>query len=83
MTFDTIRLILILIKINTEINIYDFKVIIYPDRSQLILKDIDSYMATEILYKDIPDCFNCRVLLFDIDLDQKIILIKSEVLKYE
>jgi hypothetical protein len=75
MTFETIRLLLILIGVATESDIDDYKVFIYS------LDPLD--ISKTMIYKDIPDCFNCKVHAFDIDLDKKIMFIKSEVIKHE
>ena len=74
MTFETIRLLLILISVATESDIDDYKVIIYS------LEPL--HVSKTMVYKNIPDCFNCIVHGFEIDLDNKIILIRSEVVKH-
>lgn len=75
MTFETIRLLLILIGVETDSNIYDYKVLIYT------LEPL--HISKTMVYKDIPDRFNCKVHAFDIDVDKKIIFIRSEVVKDE
>ena len=74
MTFETIRLLLILTGVAADIEIDDFKVIIYS------LEPLD--ISKTMVYGEIPDCFNCEVHAFDIDLDRKIIFIRSEVAKH-
>lgn len=74
MTFETIRLLLILIGVATESDIDDYKVRFYS------LDPLD--ISKTMVYGEIPDCFNCIVHAFDIDLDRKIIIIKSEVVKH-
>ena len=71
MTFETIRVIISVLIIANECDLYDYKVIIYSLEPLRI--------AEPIAYKDIPDCFNCKVHAFDFDLDKKIIFIRSEV----
>ena len=71
MTFETIRLILIFVGVATESDIDDYNVIIYS------LEPLQ--MSKTMVYKDIPDYFNCKVHAFDIDLDKKIVFIRSEV----
>lgn len=71
MTFETIRLILIFLEMTTESDIDDYKVLIYS------LDPLD--ISKTMIYKNIPDCFNCKVHAFDIDLDKKILFIRSEV----
>lgn len=73
MTFETIRLIVSVLIIANERDLYDYQVVIYSQNPQSKVKTI--------LYKNIPDCFNCIVHGFEIDLDNKIILIRSEVVK--
>lgn len=74
MTFETIRLLLILIGVAIESDIDDYKVLIYS---------IDPlHICKTMVYGDIPDCFNCKVHAFDIDLDKKIIFIRSEVVNH-
>ena len=75
MTFETIRLLLILIGVATESDIDDYKVLIYSLEPLRISKTM--------VYKNMPDYFNCKVHAFDIDLDKKIIFIKSEVVKHD
>lgn len=75
MTFETIRLILIMMEIGVEVGFDDYKVVIYS------LEPL--HMSKTMVYGDIPDCFNCKVHAFDIDFDKKIIFIKSEVINYE
>lgn len=74
MTFETIRLIVSVLIIANECDLYDYKVIIYSTGPLRISKPM--------LYKDIPDCFNCKVHAFDFDLDKKIIFIRSEVVEH-
>ena len=71
MTFEMIRIILMVIEVDMESGIDDFKVIMFSSDPL--------YMSKAMLYKDIPECFNCKVHGFDIDLDNKIIFIKSEL----
>ena len=73
MTFDTVRLLLILIGVATDCDIDDYTVYIYS---------LEPLRSKTMVYKDIPDCFNCKVYAFDIDLDKKIIFIRSEVVKH-
>lgn len=75
MTFETIRLILIMMEIGVESNFDDYKVVIYS------LEPL--HISKTMVYGDIPDCFNCKVHAFDIDLDKKIIFIRSEVVKHD
>lgn len=75
MTFETIRLILIFVEVATETDISDYKVLFYSIEPL--------FMGKAFIYKDIPDCFNCNVHGFDIDLDKKIIFIKSKGVKNE
>lgn len=74
MTFETIRLILIFVEMAMETDIDDYKVLIYS------LEPL--HISKTMVYKDIPECFNCKVHAFDIDVDKKIIFIKSEVVKH-
>lgn len=74
MTFETIRLILIFVEMATESDMDDYKVLIYS------LEPL--HISKTMVYKNIPDCFNCKVHAFDIDLDKKIIFIKSEVAQH-
>lgn len=71
MTFETIRLILIMMEIGVESNFDDYKVVIYS------LEPL--YMSKTMVYGNIPDCFNCKVHAFDIDLDKKMIFIRSDI----
>ena len=75
MTFEIIRLILIMMEIGLESNFDDYKVVIYS------LEPL--HISKTMVYGEIPDCFNCKVHAFDIDLDKKIIFIRSEVVKHE
>ena len=75
MTFETIRLILIFVEMATEIDISDYRCIFYSFNPDNIFKAVE--------YRDIPDCFNCKVKAFEIDLDAKIMYIKSEVVKHD
>lgn len=75
MTFEIIRLILIMMEIGVESNFDDYKVVIYS------LEPL--HISKTMVYGDIPDCFNCKVHAFDIDLDKKIIFIRSEVVKHD
>lgn len=75
MTFETIKLILIMIEMATECDIDDYKVVIYS------LEPL--HMSKTMVYGNIPDCFNCKVHAFDIDIDKKIVFIRSEVANYE
>ena len=75
MTFETIKLILIMIEMVTESDIDDYKVIIYS------LEPL--HISKTMVYGNIPDCFNCKVHAFDIDIDKKIVFIRSEVANYE
>ena len=75
MTFETIKLILIMIEMATESNIDDYKVIIYS------LEPL--HISKTMVYGNIPDCFNCKVHAFDIDIDKKIVFIRSEVINHE
>ena len=75
MTFEIIRLILIMMEIGLESNFDDNKVVIYS------LEPL--HISKTMVYGEIPDCFNCKVHAFDIDLDKKIIFIRSEVVKHE
>lgn len=75
MTFETIKLILIMIEMVTESDIDDYKVVIYS------LEPL--HMSKTMVYGNIPDCFNCKVHAFDIDIDKKIVFIRSEVANYE
>ena len=75
MTFETIKLILIMIEMVTESDIDDYKVVIYS---------LDPlHISKTMVYGNIPDCFNCKVHAFDIDIDKKIVFIRSEVANYE
>lgn len=71
MTFETIRLMLLVMEIGVESDLDDYKVLIYSVEPLHISKIM--------VYGEIPDCFNCNVHAFDIDLDKKIIFIRSEV----
>lgn len=71
MTFEFIRIVLILTEVATDDNIDDYKVVIYSTDPLT--------MSKAIKYGKIPDCFNCKVHAFDIDIDKKIIFIRSEV----
>lgn len=73
MTFETIRLILIMIEMATESDIDDYKVVIYSIEPLT--------MSKVMVYGEIPNCFNCKVQAFDIDIDKKIVFIRSEVVK--
>lgn len=53
MTFDTIRLLLIMIEMAIESDIDDYRVIFYSFKPDVLYK--------VITYRDIPDCFNCKV----------------------
>ena len=75
MTFEIIRLILIMMEIGLESNFDDYKVVFYS------LEPL--HISKSMVYGEIPDCFNCKVHAFDIDLDKKIIFIRSEVVKHE
>ena len=75
MTFETIKLILIMIEMVTESDIDDYKVVIYS------LEPL--HMSKTMVYGNIPDCFNCKVHAFDIDIDKKIVFIRIEVANYE
>ena len=75
MTFETIRLILIFVVSATERDISDYRCIFYTMNPDIIFK--------KVLYREIPDCFNCKVKAFEIDLDTEIMYIKSEVDKHE
>ena len=75
MTFEIIRLILIMMEIDVESNFDDYKVVIYS------LEPL--HISKTMVYGDIPDWFNCKVHAFDIDLDKKIIFIRSEVVKHD
>lgn len=75
MTFDTIRLLLIMIEMATESDIDDYRVVIYSTDPLHISKTM--------IYGEISDCFNCKVHAFDFDLDRKIIFIRSEVVNDE
>ena len=75
MTFEIIRLILIMMEIGVESNFDDYKVVIYS------LEPL--HFSKTMVYGDISDCFNCKVHAFDIDLDKKIIYIRSEVINNE
>ena len=74
MTFETIRILLRLIGVITESDIDDYKVIIYSTDPLR--------MDKTMVYGDIPDCFNCKIHAFDIDLDKKILFIRSEVVNH-
>ena len=74
MTFQTIRLILIMIEMTIESDIDDYNIIFYSLEPWHISKTM--------VYKNIPDSFNCEVHEFDIDLDKKMIFIRSEVVKH-
>lgn len=73
MTFETIRLILIMMEIGTECDFDDYRCIFYSYKPDVM---------KAITYRDIPDCFNCKVKAFEIDLDAKIMKIRSEVVKH-
>lgn len=73
MTFEIIRLILIMMEIGTESDFDDYRCIFYSFKPDVM---------KAITYRDIPDCFNCKVKAFEIDLDAKIMYIKSEVVKH-
>lgn len=75
MTFEIIRLILIMMEIGLESNFDDYKVVIYS------LEPL--HISKTMVYGEIPDCFNCKVHAFDIDLDRKFIYIRSEVVNDE
>lgn len=75
MTFETIRLILIMMEIGEESGFDDYRVIFYsfnPD-----------HIFNALTYSEIPECFNCKVKAFEIDFDAKIMYIKSEVVKHD
>ena len=75
MTFEIIRLILIMMEIGEESGFDDYKVVIYS---------LDPlHISKTMIYGEISDCFNCKVHAFDIDLDRKIIFIRSEVVNDE
>jgi len=74
MDFDTVRILLLSLEVNIESDLDDYKVVIYSLDTLRISKPM--------AYKDIPDCFNCKVHAFDIDLDKQIIFIRSEVVKH-
>lgn len=71
MTFEILRILLILIEIATESDLDDYKVVIYST--------VPRIRSKVMVYGDIPDCFNCKIHAFDIDIDKKIVYIKSEV----
>lgn len=71
MTFEIIRLILIMMEIGVESTFDDYKVVIYS------LEPL--HISETMVYGNIPECFNCKVHAFDIDLDKKIIFIRSEL----
>ena len=75
MTFEIIRLIMIMVEVSTKSDLDDYQIVIYSQKPLSKVKII--------LYKNIPDCFNCIVHGFEIDLDNKIILIRSEVVNDE
>lgn len=75
MDFDTVRILLMSLEPNIESDINDYKVLIYSTDPL--------YMGKTMIYGNIPDCFNCKVHAFDIDLDKQIIFIRSEVVNNE
>lgn len=75
MSFNDFRLIIEYVGILLRSDLSDYKVIIYSGHPFAKNKTV--------LYKDIPDCINCKIHAFDIDLDNKIIFIKSEVVNNE
>lgn len=72
-TFDTVRAILEVLSISIDIS--DYRVIIFSSVSPLEMNPRK--------YRDIPDCFNCNVHGFEINLDNKVIFIKREVSDHE
>ncbi len=72
MDFDFIRVLNIFKEVRTGQGLTDYKVIIYS------LEPLR--MSKPMVYKDISDCFNCKVQAFDIDFDKKMIYIRSEVI---
>ena len=75
MTFHVIRLIAIFVELALESDISDFVIIIY---------DADGIEDIKMMkWKEIPDCFNCKVNSFNFDFESKRIYIKSEVVDDE
>ena len=75
MTFEIIRLGLIMMEIGIESDFDDYRCIFYSFKPDVFYKTIT--------YRDIPSCFNCKVKAFEIDLDAKLMYIKSEVVKHD
>lgn len=75
MTFDLVRLFAILTEIVLERSISDFDVIIYD-------KDYENHDTLIKKWNAIPDWFNCKVLMYSFDFENKRIYIKSEVTKH-
>lgn len=69
MTFDTVRAMLEVINISTNIDIYKYRIVIFTTVNPL-------EMASIIYYRDVPQCFNCKVYGFNIDLVHKAIFVK-------
>ena len=72
MTFEIVRLFAILTEIVLESSISDFDVIICD-------KDYENHDTLIKKWNEIPDCFNCKVLEYSFDFENKRIYIKSEV----
>lgn len=75
MTFEIVRLFAILTEIALERSISDYVVIIYD-------KDYENHDTFIKKWDEIPDCFNCKVLNYSFDFENKRIYIKSEVVKH-
>ena len=78
MDFNTVRILLLALEVNIESDINDYKVVISHEDK---LRNIN--LSETMRYGEIPFCFNCIVHEFDIDLDNRKIWIKSEVVKHE
>lgn len=74
MHFNDFRLIIEYAGILLRRDLSDCKIIIYS---------VNPLHINTMIYGEIPDCFNCKVHAFDIDLDKKIIFIRSEVVNNE
>ena len=74
MSFNDFRLIIEYVGILLRSDLSDCKVNIYS---------VNPLYINTMIYREIPDCFNCKVHGFDIDFDKKIIFIKSEVVNHE
>lgn len=75
MSFNDVRCIIEYVEALSRSDLIDYIVVIYSIEPL--------YISKTMVYGDIPDCFNCKVHAFDIDLDKKIIYIRSEVVNNE